>query len=368
VCAASTRRRTTTSPASSPRWWASSPRRPPLPDGAAPGEADLASRLLARDRDAVAEALNLVDDARPARREAALLLLDALERAARAGPDGASGRAPRIGVTGAPGAGKSTLLDALVRALRQRGETVGIVAVDPSSRRTGGALLGDRARVRATAHDPGVYLRSMAARERLGGLADATWASVTVLAAVFDRVFVETVGVGQSETEVAELADTLLFVAQPGAGDVLQFMKAGLIEHPDVFAVNKADLGPVAERTASELETGIGLAARADAGWQPPVLLVSARDGRGIEALLRALDAHWSHLVASGELARRRERARFAVVLDALLRRYGSYGLDRLGGREAVCARLRRDAEGTAFAAILELDRALERELGGRRR
>jgi hypothetical protein len=157
-----------------------------------------------------------------------------------------------------------------VRRLRARGETVGIAAVDPSSRRSGGALLGDRARVRSGAHDPGVFLRSMAARERLGGLADATWASVTVLAAVFDHVFVETVGVGQSEAEVADLADTLLFVAQPGAGDVLQFMKAGVLEHPDVFAVNKADLGPVAERTASELATGLALAARDAAGWTPP--------------------------------------------------------------------------------------------------
>src|SRR5690606_10972382 len=194
----------------------------------------------------------------------------------------------RVGLTGAPGAGKSTLLDALVRRLRARGETVGIAAVDPSSRRSGGALLGDRARVRASALDPGVFLRSMAARERLGGLADATWASVTVLSAVFDHVFVETVGVGQSEAEVADLADTLVFVAQPGAGDMLQFMKAGVLEHPDVFVVNKADLGAIAERTASELAAGLTLGARRPDGWSPPVLLVSARDARGIDELVAA--------------------------------------------------------------------------------
>ncbi len=272
--------------------------------------------------------------------------------------------APRIGVTGAPGAGKSTLLDALVRALRAQNETVGIVAVDPSSRVSGGALLGDRARVRAGASDRGVYLRSMAARDRLGGLADATWPSIAVLAAVFDRVFVETVGVGQSEAEVAGLVDTLVFVAQPGAGDGLQFMKAGILEHPDVFVVNKADLGAAAERTASELQAALSLAARDASGWQRPVLLVSARDGRGVAELVAALDAHRAHLVASGALAGRRERARIAFVLDALERRYGAFGIERLGGREAVHARLLAEPQGAGSAFGLALAREIEAALG----
>ena len=285
-----------------------------------------------------------------------LALLAALERGL---PEAAAG-APRVGVTGAPGAGKSTLLDALVRQLRSRGETVGIAAVDPSSRLSGGALLGDRARLRASADDPGVFLRSMATRERLGGLADATWASVAVLAAVFDRVFVETVGVGQSEVEVAELADTLLFVAQPGAGDVLQFMKAGVLEHPDVFAVNKADLGPLAERTANELEAGLALGAGGSGGWRRPVLLVSARDGTGIDTLIGALDAHRAHLGASGELAARRLRGRIAFVVDSLQRRYGSYGLARAGGRDAVVARVRSRAGQGTFALIAEIGGEIE--------
>ena len=242
---------------------------------------------------------------------------------------------------------------------------MGIAAVDPSSRRSGGALLGDRARVRSGAHDAGVFLRSMAARERLGGLADATWASVAVLAAVFDRVFVETVGVGQSEAEIVDLADTLLFVAQPGAGDVLQFMKAGVLEHPDVFAVNKADAGPAAERTASELETGLSMAARGRGGWTPPVLLVSARDGRGVDALIAALDAHRRHLSESGEGAARRLRGRQALVADALERRYGSYGVDRVGGREALCARVRGAPERSGFALVLALGREIEAALHG---
>jgi LAO/AO transport system kinase len=314
---------------------------------------ELAARLLARERGAVAEALNLVDDARPERRRAALALLDALERQARL-PG-----AQRVGLTGAPGAGKSTLLDALVRRLRGRGETLGIVAVDPSSRRSGGALLGDRARVRSGASDPGVFFRSMAARHRLGGLADATPASVAILAAVFDRVFVETVGVGQSEAEAAALVDTLVYVMQPGAGDTLQFMKAGLLELPDLFVVNKSDLGPPAERTAHELEAALGLGARDATGWTARVLLASARDGRGIDGLVAGLDAHRAHLAATGALAERRRRGALQLVRDTLERRYGSYGLDRIGGEVVLLARLRESA-GISPVRLLE---ALGREI-----
>ncbi|MEN8182428.1 MAG: methylmalonyl Co-A mutase-associated GTPase MeaB [Myxococcota bacterium] len=315
--------------------------------------ADLAGRLLAGERSAVPDALNLVDDRRPERREAALLLLDALERGGR-GPG-----APRVGLTGSPGAGKSTLLDALVRRLRTRGTSVGIVAVDPSSQLSGGALLGDRVRVRSGAGDPGVFFRSMAARERLGGLADATRASVTILAAVFDRVFVETVGVGQSETEVAALVDTVVYVAQPGAGDTLQFMKAGILEHPDVFVVNKADRGPSAERSATELQAGLGLGVRSG-DWRPPVLLASARDATGIDEILDALEAHREFLERSGELARRRRRGCEVAVRQALLARYGSHGLECLGREASVSDRLGGEPEVSSFARILSLGREIE--------
>jgi LAO/AO transport system kinase len=313
---------------------------------------DLAGRLLARERKAVPEALNLVDDQRPGRREETLRLLDALERGAEDGP-------PRIGITGAPGAGKSTLLDALVRRLRADGVTVGIVAVDPSSRVSGGALLGDRVRVRSGASDAGVFFRSMAARERLGGLADATRASVTILAAVFDRVFVETVGVGQSEADVAALADTVVYVAQPGAGDTLQFMKAGVLEHPDIFVVNKADTGPAAERTANELRAGLALGSRAG-DWQAPVLLASARDGHGIAELLEALESHRAFLERSGELARRRARGLETAVRDALLARYGAFGLEQLGDDEAVASRLQSASGTSGFGLVLALGLEIE--------
>ena len=315
---------------------------------------ELAERLLARDRATVPEALNLVDDRRPERREAALALLERIEAGV------AGGGAIRVGVTGAPGAGKSTLLDAVVRAERDRKRTLGIIAVDPSSQRTGGALLGDRLRMRSGASDPGVFVRSMAARDRLGGLAEATHAGVVILAAVFDVVFVETVGVGQSEADVVHLVDTLVFVTQPAGGDILQFMKAGVIEFPDVFVVNKADLGPDAERTAAELSAGLALAEGRDEGWRAPVILTSAREARGVDQLIDAIDGHRAHLETSGALATRRERNRVATLHQSLERRYGSYGIERIGGPAALERRLREAAGGSVFRLAHEVGREIE--------
>jgi LAO/AO transport system kinase len=299
----------------------------------------------------VADALNLVDDRRPEARGEALALLVALEEAlASAGP-------PRVGLTGPPGAGKSTLLDALVRRARGRGETVGVLAVDPSSPRSGGALLGDRVRVRASARDPGVFLRSLAARDRLGGLAESARAGVFVLAAAFDLVLVETVGVGQSEAEVADLVDTLVWVAQPGAGDLLQYMKAGALELPDVVAVNKSDLGAAAERTAGELAAGLSLGERAD-DWSPPVVRISARDGAGLAELEDALARHRAWLAERGRLGARRRRGRDAFVRDAVAREHGRAGVAALGGLAAIDDALRREADASGFALAARLEGA----------
>jgi LAO/AO transport system kinase len=281
-------------------------------------------------------------------------MLDALER------ESPFPGAARVGVTGAPGAGKSTLLDALVRVLRARDETVAIVAVDPSSRQTGGALLGDRIRMRSVGADPGVFIRSMAARDQLGGVAAGVRAAIAILGASFDCILVETVGVGQSESEVASLVDSLVFVANPGSGDALQFMKAGLLEWPDVFVVNKADVGPPATRTASELESALALGPRDSAAWQPPVLMLSARDGSGIDALVDALDAHRRHLIDSDELRARRAAGRDAHVVESLARRYGSHGLEQLGGARAVAERVREDAAHSTFAWVDVLGREIE--------
>jgi LAO/AO transport system kinase len=302
----------------------------------------------------VPEALNLADDQRSASRAEAIALLDTLEREAP------YPGVPRIGLTGAPGAGKSTLLDALVRALRARDETVAIVAIDPSSRQTGGALLGDRIRMRSAGADDGVFIRSMAARDALGGTATGARAAVTILAAVFDRVVVETVGVGQSESDVTSLVDTLVFVASPGSGDAVQFMKAGVLEWPDVFAVNKSDLGAEAQRTASELQSGLALAGRSSDGWTPPVLATSARDGTGIDALLEAIDAHRAHIAADDTLRARRDAGREAHVVEGLRRRYGTHGLEQLGGERAVAERLHEDASTSAFAWLETLGHEVE--------
>jgi len=237
--------------------------------------------------------------------------------------------------------------------------------VDPSSQRSGGALLGDRLRVRSGSGDEGVFLRSMAARDRLGGLADATRDGVEILAAAFDVVFVETVGVGQSESEVASLVHSLIFVAQPGAGDSIQFMKAGILEMPDLFVVNKADLGAPAERTRNELLGGLGLAeARVD-GWQPPALLTSARDSRGIGELADALLAHRAHLEEHGLLHERAHRGRCEGALLALAQRYGSFGVEALGGREALLHQIEALPDRSIGSLVRELGEKIEKRLQG---
>ncbi len=230
-----------------------------------------------------------------------------------------------IGLTGPPGVGKSTLTDALIRAFRAAGRTVGVIAVDPSSRRTGGALLGDRARLKIDPEDGGVFVRSMAARDRLGGLATVAWPALTLMRALFDRVVVETVGVGQSETEIADVADTVVYCAQPGAGDSLQFMKAGVVEIPHLAVVTKADMGQTARRAVADLRGALSLAA-GDAP-PPPVLACSATTGEGLDALVAALEAR-----ASAPESLRFQRA---AQLRAWLRRelaaeFGAQGLARL--------------------------------------
>ena len=315
---------------------------------------DLAARLLAGERAAVSDALNLVDDSRPRQQADARELLDQL--------DGRGDSALRVGITGAPGSGKSTLIDALVREIRSRDQSVGIIAVDPSSRSTGGALLGDRLRMRSSATDTGVFMRSMAARDRLGGLADATRAGTEILAVVFDWVFIETVGVGQSESEVSHLVDTLVFVAHPSAGDTLQFMKAGILELPDLFIVNKADIGPRALRTANELQAGLGLGTARDDGWLAPVLLTSARDGDGVPELVASMQAHREHLDTTGVLAQRRRKGRMAYVMESLERTYGSYGMEAVGGRAALEQRILASDSPTG-ALLARLGQEIETRL-----
>lgn len=218
----------------------------------------------------------------------------------------AGGNARVIGLTGAPGAGKSTLLTALVRELRSRELTVGIVAIDPSSPFTGGSILGDRIRMSELYHDPGVFIRSMATRGALGGLARATTDAVTVLdAAGKDVVLVETVGVGQDEVDIVRACHTTVVVSAPGMGDDVQAVKAGILEIADVHVVNKADREG-ADKTIRELKNMLMEAGPvSDEGWKIPVLPTAAEKGEGVDELVSALESHHEHLTGSGEIERR---------------------------------------------------------------
>jgi LAO/AO transport system kinase len=306
--------------------------------------ADLGARLREGDLSAAPAALNVLEN-RARRDEAAALL-------AEVAPERLGGEAPGhvVGVTGPPGAGKSTLLSALARAWRESGRTVAVLAVDPSSKRSGGALLGDRARIEADPADRGLFIRSTAAGERLGGLAPATRAAAQALSAAFDVVVIETVGVGQSETEVAEAADTVAVVVQPGSGDVLQFIKAGIMEIPDVLVVTKADLGDVAMRAQRDLRAALrSLGAR-----DTPVIAVSSLPPvEGVDELVGALDAHRAGL----DLAAARTRARRLGALADFVAEHGERGLRALGGRRVAVRWLDEQDPALPEPALL---RALE--------
>lgn len=246
---------------------------------------------------AVARVLRMIEDGHP---DAPALLADAWKRA---------GQAHLVGITGAPGAGKSTLTNALITAWRAVDRRVGVVAVDPSSPFTGGALLGDRIRMQEHIDDPDVFVRSMSSRGRLGGVADTTAGLVTVLdAAKFDPVIVETVGVGQSEVDVIDHADTVVVVINPGWGDAIQADKAGILEIGDVFVINKADR-PDAATTRRTLGNMLEMGTHGD--WAPPIIDTVAPEGQGTEELIDAIDRHRRHLNVSDEgMRRRRRRAR----------------------------------------------------------
>ena len=295
--------------------------------------AKLAAAVRRGERQALAEALNLLDNRRPGARQQAAALVAQLQRE----QSGDSGHL--IGMTGPPGAGKSTLSAALIQVWRQRGLRVGVLAVDPSSPVSGGALLGDRLRMKTSADDDGVFVRSLACRGEFGGLSAEVWPMSLVMLAAFDLVLIETVGVGQREIDVSRMCDTTCFVAQPGSGDSVQFLKAGILEVPHVLVVNKEDMGAVARRTLSELGNALGRSHR-DGNWQVPVLSTSAANGTGIEALADTLAQHHAILLRDGQLDTRRRSYQAHWIIKRLQQEFGTHGIARLGGENTLAARL----------------------------
>ena len=312
----------------------------------------LGARLREGDVSAAPAALNLLESTADEDRRQSAALLKELSPAALEGE--ATGHV--IGVTGPPGAGKSTLLSALLRSWRADGQTVAMLAVDPSSRRSGGSLLGDRARIEFDPSDRDIFIRSTSAGERLGGLAWATRAAAHALAAAFDIVVIETVGVGQADTEVADVADTVVVVVQPGSGDVLQFLKSGIMEIPDVLVITKVDLGAIAMRTKRD----VGAALRSLGSSQTRVLAVSSLSPpQGLEELIAALREHR----CSADVGERRLRARRANALSDYTHEHGERGLRALGGRHAAERLLAEQDPSLDTAALVA---TLQRRAGER--
>lgn len=325
---------------------------------------DLLERFRAGQRLALARAISVVENERHG-------FKDFLHAVMAEGMDGA-----RIGMTGPPGAGKSSLVSAMAQSYREAGEEVGVVAVDPTSPYSGGALLGDRIRMNDLAVDPGIFIRSMATRGSLGGLATTTKEVVDLMDGFgFPRILIETVGVGQTELEVTSAADTIVVVLVPESGDGVQAMKAGLMEIADIFVVNKADR-PGADRLLKEVRMALHLragealreipahhgvdmaaAVRGEGqprtprkwekpeGWQIPVLATEAQNGKGVEELIEAIDAHRTHLVESGELEVRRRRRAEIRIRDVVARELQRVAWSTVGG-EALQRGLDRVAEG----------------------
>lgn len=275
-------------------------------------EHELVTRLRNGERRALARAISLVEHGGPVARA---VMAAAYPYA----------QAHRVGITGPPGAGKSTLVTALAQEWRRRGVPVGIVAVDPSSPFSGGAVLGDRIRMQALGGDPGVFIRSMASRGRMGGLARATADAVTLIAAAgFPIVIIETVGAGQDEVDIAQTADTTIVVEVPGMGDDVQSIKAGMLEIADIFVVNKADR-PGVDQTVRQLRTMLQLGGASADGWSPPVLTAVATTGEGCAQIVDAVEHHRQHLVRDGAHASRTrllaERELVAAVQELILER-----------------------------------------------
>jgi len=313
------------------------------------------SGILSARKRSVAAALNLLENRRPETERLAGELIDFLTRHERDGRH-------VIGITGPPGSGKSTLIARLVREYRSTERRVGVLAVDPSSRRSGGALLGDRARIDYDPADPELFIRSMAAGPHLGGLAWKTRHCLSLFEAAYDRILIETTGVGQSETEIEKVADTVVYVVQPGSGDSLQFMKAGIMEIPHVIVVNKADFKNPALKAYNDLQAVSAARVSQGDGWTPRVMLLSALEGWGQEQLRKALDDHFQLLTASNLEKRRREN-RVQWVYLLFRESFGSQGVERMGGEARILERIEQSDIANPYKTLQALSGETSPEL-----
>jgi LAO/AO transport system kinase len=307
--------------------------------------------ILKGEKAAVAQALNLLEDKKPSSLAHRVKLVETLSLNAK--PE-----RHVIGITGPPGVGKSTLLSRIIPIYRDQKKSIGIITVDPSSKMSGGALLGDRTRISYDPKDTDIFIRSMAAGRHLGGLAWRTRQCLTLFESIYDRIIIETVGVGQSETEIEDVVDTVVCVVQPGSGDVLQFMKAGIMEIPHILVMNKADRKSLAEKSKNDLEAVASIASTDMAGWNLALSMTSALEGWGLDALVTAIEKHGLYL-NERNISEKRRQNRMKWVHMIFRERFGSFGVDMLGGEKNILGLLKHADIINPFEEVQTLEQLL---------
>ena len=311
--------------------------------------------LLAGQKEAVAKALNLVENQSPEYAKEVSSFVEVISQKARH-------ERHLIGISGPPGVGKSSMISRLIEHYRSQKKTVGVLSVDPSSKRSGGALLGDRIRIKHDPSDPRVFIRSMAAGQHLGGLAKTTRLDLMVYEAVYDKIILETVGVGQSETEIENVVDTVMVVVQPGSGDLLQFLKAGIMEIPHLLVINKADQRALADKTFQDLSSAILFESGGQKGWKMEVIMASALDNTGFDRIIQVLENHRDFLEKAG-IEHKRKTDLFWWIIGFFKERYGSYGVDLLGGEERIMRYLSQNDTKNFFMGLKILENKMKERI-----